>query len=397
MISLFRSTPKTHSFRFLIMQKKGMLLLFSFFMLAIASAFGQDEDIFGITRKARNPKSDSQMGNFFRNAFEQFSFQLSTGAAFYNLNTEFYRGQNVYPITQYQANRDFDFYPLPDTLSLRSRELILPTLEAGLRLNLFNILTVGGGYGLEQGNLAPFEGGGYQFSLQGANYRATNYFASAGVVLFDASRRRFLLKQKYKKYEKANPELKMRMKREYDQRIRQNYPWTISVEGEIGRLNLIPTNEIESYAARFLNTDLYNYERVVDYFPEVSWIEARDIETLNQLRTLRKYQARLGDVKDQITYAAALRISYDLSEYASVFAKGKYMQRSFVNDSPDFIAFPMNQEVYSVQFGLAMRVPGTKRCKINGCGVVMKHSHNGVEYRGSSIFNFQNRKIGQWY
>lgn len=83
------------------------------------------------------------MGNFFRNAFEQFSFQLSTGAAYYNLNTEFYRGQNVYPITQYQANRDFDFYPLPDTLSLRSRELILPTLEAGLRLNLFNILTVG--------------------------------------------------------------------------------------------------------------------------------------------------------------------------------------------------------------------------------------------------------------
>jgi hypothetical protein len=27
----------------------------------------------------------------------------------------------------------------------------------------------------------------------------------------------------------------------------------------------------------------------------------------------------------------------------------------------------------------------------------MKHNHNGVEYRGSSIFNFQNRKIGQWY
>ena len=71
MISLFRSTPKIPSFRFLIMQKKGMVLLFSFFMLANASAYGQDEDIFGITRKARNPKSDSQMGNFFRNAFEQ--------------------------------------------------------------------------------------------------------------------------------------------------------------------------------------------------------------------------------------------------------------------------------------------------------------------------------------
>jgi hypothetical protein len=27
----------------------------------------------------------------------------------------------------------------------------------------------------------------------------------------------------------------------------------------------------------------------------------------------------------------------------------------------------------------------------------MKHKHDGIEYRGSSIFNFQNRKIGQWY
>uniref|UniRef100_UPI0040484F5E hypothetical protein n=1 Tax=Algoriphagus sp. TaxID=1872435 RepID=UPI0040484F5E len=375
---------------------RGILFIVVFFGLVFQS-FCQEEDIFGITRKARPLKSESQMGNIFRNAFEQFSFQLSTGAAHYALNTEFYRGNQVYPITQYQANADFEYYPLPDTLSFSSRELILPTIEAGLRLNLFNILTVGGGYGLEQGNLTPFEGGGYQFSLQGTNYRAANYFASAGVVIFDASRRRFLLKQKYKKYEKANPDLKMRMKREYDQRIRQNYPWTISVEGEIGRFNLIPNNGIESYAAKFLNTALYNYERVLVGLPEISWIEARDIETLNQLRTLRKYQPRLGDVKGQITYAAALRISYDLSEYASVFAKGKYMQRVFVNNSTDFIDFPMNQELYSVQVGMAMKLPGTKRCKINGCGVVMKHRHNGIEYRGSSIFNLQNRKIGQWY
>jgi hypothetical protein len=379
------------------MNKKGLLFFFFCFWLTSLKLVAQDEDIFGISKRARNPKSNSSLGNTFRSLREQFSFHLATGAAVYTLNTDFYKGNQVYPITQYQANRDYDYYPLPDTLTFSSRELILPTIEAGVRLNLFNVLTLGGGYGWEQGNLAPFEGGGYQFSLKGSNYRATNYYASAGLVLFDANKRRFLLKQKYKKYEKVNPELKMRMKREYEQRIRQNYPWHISVEAELGRLNLIENPEIESYAAKFLNQESYSYKSVLSYIPEVSFVESVNIETLNQLRLLRNYQARLGDLTNQITYAAALRISYDLSEYASVFAKGKYMQRSFVNNSPEFIAFPMDQEVYSVQFGVSLKVPGTKRCKINGCGVVMKHLHDGIEYRGSSIFNLQNRKMGQWY
>lgn len=350
-------TPKTTFFRLSYMHRRGIFLLFTFFLVAVASAFGQDDDIFGITRKARNPKSDSRFGNIFRNVREQFSFQLSTGAAYYTLNSKFYKGDGqVYPITQYQ-NQDYGYFPLPDSLSLTSRQLILPTVEAGLRLNLFNILTLGGGYGWENGRQGPFEGNGYQFSLQGANYQATNYYASAGLVLYDASRRRFLLKMKYKKFDGANPELKMRMKREYEQRIRQNYPWNISVEAEVGKVKVSQAEPL---------------------VPKV-------------------YQAQLAAVEDQFTYAAALRIGYDLSEYASVFAKGKYMQRSFVNNSPDFTPFPMDQEIYSVQVGLAMKVPGTKRCKITGCGVVMKHNHNGVEYRGSSIFNLQNRKIGQWY
>lgn len=357
MISFCTNTPKTPSFRFLTMNYRRLLLVFIFFGCACASAFGQDEDIFGITRKARSPKSDSKMGNIFRNIQEQFSFQLSTGAAYYTLNTEFYKGNGqVYPITQYQ-NHDYQYFPLPDTLSLSTGQLILPTVEAGLRLNLFNILSLGGGYGWENGNLAPLQGSGYQFSLQGTDYRATNYYASAGLVLYDASRRRFLLKQKYKRFDGANRELKMRMERELKQRIRQNYPWTISVEAEVGRMKVIQAEPI---------------------IP-------------------KDYQARLSEMKDQFTYAAVLRIGYDLSEYASVFAKGKYMQRSLVNNSPDFTSFPMDQEVYSVQVGLSMKVPGTKRCKINGCGVVMKHNHNGVEFRGSSIFNLQNRKIGQWY
>ena len=357
MISLSPYTPKTQSFRLFNMHRRGIFLLVTFFLVAVASAFGQDDDIFGITRKARKPKSESRIGNIFRNVKEQFSFQLSSGAAYSTLSTNFYKGDGqVYPITQYQ-NQEYGYFPLPDTLSLTARILILPTVEAGLRLNLFNILTLGGGYGWENGRLEPLEGNGYQFSLQGSDYQATNYYASAGLILYDASRRRFLLKMKYKKFDGANPELKMRMKREYEQRIKQNYPWNISVEAEVGKVKV---NQGEPLV------------------PKV-------------------YQARLAAVEDQFTYAAGLRIGYDLSEYASVFAKGKYMQRSFVNNSPDFTPFPMNQEVYSVQVGLAMKVPGTKRCKITGCGVVMKHSHNGIEYRGSSIFNLQNRKIGQWY
>ena len=192
---------------------------------------------------------------------------------------------------------------------------------------------------------------------QGTSIQATNYYASLGLVLFDATRRRFLLKQKYKRFNQANPDLKMRMQREYNQRIRQNYPWTVSVEGEVGRLNLIQNKQ--------------------------------------QLATT--YQAKLSSLSNQFTYAGVIRVGYQLSEYASIFVKGKYMQRSFVNGSSDFSPFPMDQVMYSLQAGITMKVPGTKRCKINGCGVVMKHRHNGIEYRGSSIFNLQNRKIGQWY
>jgi len=339
------------------MNSKAFFFLFFCACLPSLQVIAQDEDIFGISKKARNPKSNSSIGNAFRTVREQFSFQLSTGAAQYSMGTKFYRGDGqVYPITQYQ-NHEFGYDPLPDTLALTSRQWIFPTVEASLRLNLFNILSLGGGYGWERGVLNPFEGGGYQFSLEGLDYRATNYYASAGLVLYDASRRRFLLKQKYKRFNGANRELKMRMEKEYNQRIRQNYPWSISVEAEVGRVKV---NQEEPLVPKA-------------YFP------------------------RLAAVDDQYTYAGVLRVAYQFSEYASVFVKGKYMRRSFVNNSPDFTPFIMDQEVYSLQTGLALKIPGTKRCKINGCGVVMKHNHNGVEYRGSSIFYFQNRKVGQWY
>ena len=335
---------------------RGILFIVVFFGLVFQS-FCQEEDIFGITRKARPPKSESKVGNAFRSIQELFSFQVASGGAYYAMNTSFYKGDGqVYPITHYQ-NADYEYFPLPDTLSLQVKQVILPTIEVGVRMNVLNLLTLGAGYGWESTRLAPFEGNGYQFALQGTSIQATNYYASLGLVLFDATRRRFLLKQKYKRFNQANPDLKMRMQREYNQRIRQYYPWTVSVEGEVGRLNLIQNKQ--------------------------------------QLATT--YQAKLSSLSNQFTYAGVIRVGYQLSEYASIFVKGKYMQRSFVNGSSDFSPFPMDQVMYSLQAGITMKVPGTKRCKINGCGVVMKHRHNGIEYRGSSIFNLQNRKIGQWY
>jgi opacity protein-like surface antigen len=110
-----------------------------------------------------------------------------------------------------------------------------------------------------------------------------------------------------------------------------------------------------------------------------------------------KYVPKFPGIKNPY-YGLSLRIEYDLSDYAKVFVKGGAELRKFTYSSSDFSEFQnVDQTIYGLQTGVAMKFPGTKRCKIQGCGVVMKHLHNGVEYRGSSIFQFQNRKIGQWY
>ena len=265
-----------------MLKLRGILFMVVFFGLVFQS-FCQEEDIFGITRKARPLKSESKVGNAFRSIQELFSFQVASGGAYYAMNTSFYKGDGqVYPITHYQ-NADYEYFPLPDTLSLQVKQVILPTIEVGVRMNVLNLLTLGAGYGWESTRLAPFEGNGYQFALQGTSIQATNYYASLGLVLFDATRRRFLLKQKYKRFNQANPDLKMRMQREYNQRIRQNYPWTVSVEGEVGRLNLIQNKQ--------------------------------------QLATT--YQAKLSNLSNQFTDAGMIRDGYQLSEYADIIVKMK--------------------------------------------------------------------------
>jgi hypothetical protein len=140
------------------------------------------------------------------------------------------------------------------------------------------------------------------------------------------------------------------MQSEKNQRIKQQYPWTFILEGEYGQMKIR-----ESYDQQVL-------------------------------------------VNKEPYYGLALRIERDLSEYTKLFVKTGAEVRNFIYQSSEITDFQnIKQTLFGAQMGFAIRLPGTKRCKIQGCGVVMKHLHNGVEHRGSSIFNFQNRKVGQWY
>lgn len=327
-------------------------------VLISLSSFAQEEDIFGITRKAKNPKSESSVGNAFRNVLEQFSLEVSTGAAYQQFSTDFYSSDpDLYPLTQFQ---NFD-EPLDiseeNPLFVKGGDWVFPVLNAGVRLNLFNLLTLGGGYGIESGNISPMVGGNFEFPFEGASYRASKFYGTVGLVLWDANRRAKYLRWRYRRYASAN----LYMQSELRQRVRQVYPWRLVLEAEFGTL------------------------RIKDFYDPI----------LDQGSV--PYNPRLA-VSEDPYLGIGLRFERDFSEYTKLFLKGGVDIRSFTYASSDFSEFQkLDQQVYGMQIGLAIRIPGTKRCKIAGCGVVMKHMHNGIEYRGSSIFKLQDRKIGQWY
>lgn len=327
------------------------------FFIANSAAWGQEDDIFGISSKAKNPKSNSGSGNLFRNAIEMFSLEVSTGAAYHQMSTDFYsKSPSLYPISQFQ-NFEGSSFQLSDTLSLSSNEWAFPLVNAGVRINLFNLLTIGGGIGREWGNLAPMRGNDHEFQFEGASYQLSKTYGTLGLVLYDAKRRQGFLKWKYRRYSSNN----IYMQSELKQRARQNYPWRFILEGEFGKMKLTKA-----------------YDPALD---------AGSIP----------YVPRLAVSADPY-YGVAMRVEYDFSEYAKLFLKGGAEFRKFTYAASGFSEFQnINQNVYAVQAGMAIKIPGTKRCKIQGCGVVMKHLHNGVEYRGSSILNMQNRRVGQWY
>lgn len=331
----------------------------SLILLLIFSSSYAQEDIFGISKKAKNPKSSSGFGNVARNVLEAFSFELSGGGAYQQFSTDFYTDDfSLYPITRYQ---NFD-EPTPDItqdnpLEMKRGEATFPLWNGGVRIDLFHILTIGGGFGQEWGNLSPMQGGDYEFAFEGASYQVNKYYGTVGLVLYDANRRRSFLNWRYRNYASSN----IYMQSELRQRARQNYPWRFILEGEVGKMNLKKSYDPGVFAQG------------------------------------SPYQPRLA-VADEPYYGVGLRIERDFSEYTKMFIKGGGEFRKFTYAASDYSEMQnLKQNVYAMQVGLAIRVPGTKRCKIAGCGVVMKHMHNGVEYRGSGIFNFQNRKVGQWY
>lgn len=331
-----------------------LTVIFSFFQ---SISWAQDEDIFGISTKAKNPKSESGAENALRNFIEWFSLEISTGAAYHQIGTTLLsENPSLYPITQFRNFENSEF-TLQDTLTFSSSEWIFPVANAGVRVNLFNLLTIGGGYGREWGNLAPMQGNDHEFAFEGASYQISKTYGTVGLVLYDAKRRQSFLKWQYRRFSTNN----YYMQSELRQRARQNYPWRFILEGEFGKMKL---------------------KNSVDPSLLVSGVP---------------YVPRLA-VSEDPYLGVSLRVEYDFSEYAKFFVKGGAEFREFTYAASDFSEFQtISQDVFGLQAGLAIKLPGTKRCKIYGCGVVMKHLHDGVEYRGSSIFNMQNRKVGQWY
>ncbi|WP_366938368.1 hypothetical protein [Algoriphagus sp.] len=338
------------------MLKKSILSLV--FTCLSVFAIAQDEDIFGISEKAKNPKSESGLGNITRNVLEMFSIELSTGAAYHQFSMPFYsENPDLYPLSQFQ---NFD-NPLDiseeNPLDMKSNDWTFPLLNAGLRINLFNLLTIGGGYGQEWGNMSTMRGGDFEFPFEGGSYQASKFYGTVGLVLFDAQRRQAFLRWRYRKYAGAN----YYMQSELTQRSRQVYPWRFILEGEFGQLKM---------------------KNFVDQ---------------SMLPSGSMYEPKLA-VGEKPYMGIALRIERDFSEYTKMFVKGGAEFRDFTYSATDFTEVQnLKQTLYGMQVGFAVRFPGTKRCKIGGCGVVMKHMHNGIEYRGSGIFNYQNRKVGQWY
>lgn len=323
----------------------GMIFLLTGFVPF--EAFSQDDDIFGIERRLGGRKSESAMGNVFRNAISKFSLELSTGAGYHRNQMDFVSlSPDYYPI---QSISD-QALPVESPYAFRSEDFAFP-VNAGVRINMFGIFTLGGGYGREFGRIKHFGQGEQQLRLEGAAYSFDKFYGTFGLVLYDARRRAAFLNWRYRNYSGSNYYMQSQLK----QRLRQNYPWHFILEGEYGTMKIS-----------------------------------------------KAYDSHLSVAEP--FYSLGLRIEREFSEYARLFVKPA---ASFSNLSYDKTVISDNLEVletqtikqnlYTVNVGLSISIPGTKRCKVPGCGVVMKHLHNGVEYRGSSIWKLQNRKVGQWY
>ncbi|WP_246255776.1 hypothetical protein [Cyclobacterium plantarum] len=309
----------------------------------ITPAAMAQEDIFGIERKIKGRKSDNELGNVFRNMVSNFSFEISTGAAYQDNSMLFFSDMPAdYPI-QSRGIDGAGEIQAGDTLSFGNGNMAYP-LNLGVRINVFNFITLGAGYGREWGKLPSLTGEGRVFEFQEESFIYDKFYGTLGIVLWDAGKRNSFLRWRYRKFSGNN----IYMQSELKQRARQIYPWRLVAEGEFGSM------------------------------------------------MLRKSPDQNLTAPDPY-YGIGLRLEYDFSEYSRAFVRPAVELRSYAYGLPEVQELQtLNQHVYSLQVGVSVSLPGTKKCKVPGCRVVMKHLHNGVEYRGSSIWHRQNRKVGQW-
>jgi hypothetical protein len=321
------------------------LLLPILFLLISVTASGQDDDIFGIAKKPKVPKSESSLGNATRNLIEMFSMEFSGGSGFHQIKMPFYStAPTLYPLYQVSDLDNLLVLEEENPLNLKGNKYAFP-ISAGFRINFFNILTAGLTYGQEYGKIGPLKGNNQIFLFDETAYKATKLYFSGGLIVWDAMNRARFLNWQYRNFSSSN----RYMQSELRQRVRQHYPWRVVLEGDFG---------------------FFFIRQTFDTRVEVS-------------------------EKPFVGYG--IRLERDFSEYTKFFVKGSMEKREFTFSASDFSeAQNFGQNYFGVQMGFAFVLPGTQRCPIKSCGVVMKHSHNGIEYRGSNIFTFQNRKIGQW-
>lgn len=309
-------------------------------------SFAQEEDIFGIERKLGGRKSESNVGNVFRNAISAFSLEISSGAGYHTDQLDY---MSVLP-EAYPIETVGDLASVDTQGTYKVGDYAFP-VNFGIRLNMFDFFTLGGGYGREFGKIGNYEMGDHRFQLEGTSYTYDKLYGTFGLVLYNARRRASFLTWRYRKYSGNNYYMQSQLK----QRIRQEYPWHFVLEGEYGSLKIK-----KAYDSHLSATEPF--------------------------------------------YSLGLRIEREFSEYAKIYLKPAasfyklaYDKTVVQNGVEVFETQPIKQNIYTLNIGLSVSIPGTKRCKVAGCGVVMKHLHDGVEYRGSSIWKRQDRKVGQWY
>ncbi len=313
---------------------------------AVTTSLAQEEDIFGIERKISGRKSESNVGNVFRNVVSAFSVEISSGAGYHTNQLDYSTAvPEAYPVQSVS-----DLVLLDNQGTYKVGDYAFP-VNLGLRINMFNFFTLGGGYGREFGRIGNYEMGDQRFQLEGTSYTYDKLYGTLGLVLYNAQRRASFLSWRYRKYSSNNYYMQSQLK----QRLRQEYPWHFILEGEYGTLKIR-----EAYDSHLSATDPF--------------------------------------------YAVGLRVEREFSEYAKIYLKPAanfynltYDKVVVQNGVELFESQPIKQHFYTLNIGLSISLPGTKRCKVGGCGVVMKHLHDGVEYRGSSIWKRQHRKVGQWY